>query len=94
MSESAFQFTDRYQAAGIPYPNSETMCQGPCEGMGVVPCREDDPDPILRARWQDAEHTATNQLDRARAFARGEPYDPTHFVRCPDCNGTGQRAVS
>lgn len=30
-------FTDRYQALGVPYPNPETMCKGRCEGTGVYP---------------------------------------------------------
>jgi hypothetical protein len=35
------EFTDRYKALGIPYPNLDTMCKGPCEGVGYYP--ENDP---------------------------------------------------
>ena len=35
--ETQITFTDRYAATGTPYPNPETMCEGQCEGMGVVP---------------------------------------------------------
>ena len=31
------QFTDRYKALGIPYPNQKTMCKGQCEGTGWYP---------------------------------------------------------
>lgn len=36
MSER-MEFTDRYQALGIAYPDPETMCKGDCEGIGVYP---------------------------------------------------------
>jgi len=38
------QFTDRYDALGIPQPDPETMCRGYCEGMGIVPV-------AVRAWW-------------------------------------------
>lgn len=31
------EFTDRYKALGIPYPDPETVCKGRCEGTGVYP---------------------------------------------------------
>ncbi len=34
------EFTDRYQALGIPYPDPETMCHGQCEGTGFYPIFE------------------------------------------------------
>ena len=37
---SEFEFTDRYKALGIPYPDPQTMCRGQCEGTGYYP--EDD----------------------------------------------------
>lgn len=33
----AIEFADRYSAMGIPRPDPETVCQGPCEGTGYVP---------------------------------------------------------
>ncbi len=38
---SEFEFTDRYKALGIPYPDPATMCKGLCEGIGYYP--ENDP---------------------------------------------------
>ena len=32
-----FEFFSRYEALGIPLPDSETMCEGDCEGVGLVP---------------------------------------------------------
>ena len=32
-----FEFTDRYRAMGIAYPDPETCCDGQCEGTGLVP---------------------------------------------------------
>ena len=54
MSEP-MDFTDRYKAIGIPYPDPETMCQGPCEGVGIYP--ENDP---ASALWREA-HTKPHE---------------------------------
>lgn len=34
-----FEFTDRYQVLGIPYPDPATICLGPCEGIGCFPVK-------------------------------------------------------
>ena len=31
------EYTDRYKAAGLAYPDPKTVCKGPCEGMGIYP---------------------------------------------------------
>lgn len=72
------QFVDRYSALGIPRPDPMTMCQGPCEGVGLVPVRSGDDDPELRRRWEEAEEK--NPAD-----------DGWHFVVCPSCEGTRLR---
>jgi hypothetical protein len=36
------EFTDRYSALGLPYPNAETVCNGQCEGLGVYPTYADN----------------------------------------------------
>lgn len=83
----------RYEALGISWPDPETMCLGQCEGTGVVPVygsdrkgepKEnevrpvDEPDPVLRALWLEAE-------------AKEPADDGWHFVVCPDCKGTRLR---
>ena len=72
------EFTDRYKALGIPYPNRETMCDGQCEGTGRVPIHKDDMDEPWHTLWLEAE--------------KASPADDKgwHFVKCPDCNGTGK----
>lgn len=76
-------FTDRYQAAGIPYPDAATVCQGQCEGMGCIPVRGDETDTRLLALWQ-----------AVHAKPHVEECDGWHFVTCPDCSGTGKRSLA
>jgi len=71
------EYTDRYEAIGMPPPDPETMCSGQCEGIGVVPVYEDDEDEVYRTLWQKAE-------------AKQHADDRCHFVKCPECNGTGK----
>lgn len=75
----SFEFTDRYQALGIPYPNPDTVCQGQCEGTGLVPIHKDEDDPVFKALWIEADKVATTD-------------DGWHFVKCPDCHGRGKKA--
>ena len=72
------QTTDRYQALGIPYPDPDTMCLGDCEGTGVVPIQDNDASDIYRKLWAEAE-------------AKSPADDGWHFVKCPDCGGTGKK---
>jgi len=71
------EWTDRYQALGIPYPDPETVCEGQCEGTGWVPIQRDDLGEPWRTLWLKAE--------------KENPTGVTHFVQCPDCNGTGKK---
>lgn len=72
-------FTCRYGDNINDLPDKYTMCRGPCEGMGVFPLKSDDQgEPGLRALWLEADAK--------------EPSDNGwHFVKCPDCSGTGLR---
>jgi hypothetical protein len=76
-----YEFTDRYQALGIPYPEPATMCKGQCEGTGFVPVAKDDTEEPFRTLWLEAE-------------AKEPSDDGWHFVKCPDCNGTGKRKIT
>lgn len=93
MAETEIVFTDRYQAAGIPYPDPETMCKGGCEGMGCFPAKADDPDETVRALW----HAAGDQTDFREKGERAEKGLPLEsewrFVTCRSCYGTGKRPV-
>ena len=89
-----FVFVDRYDALGMPHPDPETVCVGQCEGIGVVPVfcfsermpdrrmgvvpRRAETDPRLVQLWIEAE--------KIRPAADG-----WHFVKCPDCDGTGKK---
>ena len=73
---SKTEFTDRYKALGIPYPDPATVCVGQCEGTGFYP--ENDPDDNL---WIAAHSEKPHAHD----------CDGWHFVKCPDCGGTGKR---
>ncbi len=33
------EWSDRYQALGMPYPDPKTVCRGQCEGTGFVPTK-------------------------------------------------------
>jgi hypothetical protein len=72
-------YTDRYQALGIPYPDPETMCKGQCVGTGIVPISSADMEEPWRTLWLEAE--AKNKSD-----------DGWHIVKCPECGGTGKRS--
>lgn len=76
-SKQQIEITDRYKALGMPYPDAKTMCKGQCEGTGVVPIYRDETDPVFLALWGKAEKD--NPSD-----------DGYHFVKCPDCKGTGK----
>lgn len=73
-----YEFTDRYQALGIPYPGPGTMCKGQCEGTGYVPIAKNDDGQPWRDLWLKAEEKSPSD-------------DGYHFVVCPDCNGTGNK---
>lgn len=79
------EFTDRYHALGILYPNTETVCHGPCEGTGWVPISEEETDPVYRALAKEV-HITKCPFEYTRHQTK---CDGWHFVRCQDCNGTG-----
>lgn len=86
---------DRYTALGLPYPDPETICQGQCEGLGVVPIYFADNlpyDPMrVGVSYTDHEINYWKHLwDKAEAEAHAD--DGWHFVKCPECGGSGKRA--
>ena len=77
---SDLEFHSRYGGPDAPLPDPETMCTGQCEGMGWVPVNKDDPEEPWRTLWLEAEAENPNP-----------PGDDWHFVKCPDCGGTGRK---
>ena len=89
-TEAHIQYTDRY---GGPenQPDPKTICHGHCEGMGWIPVSmgiminrkaddvyvEDERDKELIRLWKEAE-------------AEKHAEDGWHFVKCPECGGTGK----
>ena len=102
----AFEFTDRYKALCVPYPDPETMCPGDCEGIGFYPLSR-FPTPRLKSRvaaWKLAHAKrcsingrlkslwkAVTRLDRIYLSMAMTRCDGWHFVRCEVCGGTGKR---
>lgn len=87
MRESGITPTDRYDALGIPHPDPNTMCQGQCEGSGTVPTYNPFPQPGKVFDPEDANEPWRSLWVAAEAEEHSE--DGWHFVKCPDCDGTG-----
>lgn len=92
-----YEFTDRYEALGIPPPDLTTMCTGQCEGVGVYPTKRPQV-PVAALRYDDVTLTASEVeearlWDEVHANSKHEdgPCDGWHFIRCSDCNGTGKK---
>ena len=93
-----FEFTDRYKALGIPYPDPETVCAGKCEGTGVYPVFDEigmtaQQRVRRQLRFVDPPENseADSRLWREAHLKADHVCDGWHFVKCPDCGGTGKR---
>ena len=79
------EFTDRYQATGIPYPD-ENSCDK-CEGMGVYPEKKETLN-------EEACKSPTGRLlIIGQKEKDGSPCkeDDYVFVQCPFCNGSRKK---
>lgn len=89
------QFTDRYEATGIPYPDPETMCRR-CEGMGFYPVMglgmhsNYDASFMTDDDFEDQEiwYEYHNRGNFIKRFIHKMRCDGWHFIKCPDCKGT------
>jgi len=88
LREAAAELTSGWlRGTGIPYPDSATMCPGPCEGIGRYPVRvAEGMDPNDLRDWL-ALHGEVCKNPRGGYFA----CDGWHFIVCRDCHGTGKR---
>lgn len=82
------EFVDRYMALGIPYPEPETVCKGQCEGTGFVPIQGGSLRGELRCEGNSEEPWRSLWLE---AEKKNPSDDGWHFVKCPDCGGTGKK---
>jgi hypothetical protein len=74
------RITDRYQALGMKNPGQK-CCKGQCEGTGWVPVHANERNPVFLALWRKSE-----QKKHAK--------DGWHFVKCPECKGTGKKQIN
>lgn len=74
MKRATIVCTDRYGGRKLKGP----VCRGQCEGLGVVPVKADDRNPVFRRLWLKAHK------------AKRHKCDGWHFVTCPRCGGTGK----
>lgn len=83
------EFVDRYSATGTPYPDPETMCLGPCEGMGVVPVVLQ---PVGEVRPAPESDPALVAAFLAAVEAGAKPDELGYvMVTCPTCKGSRLR---
>lgn len=98
LCESAgIEVSDRYTALGIGHPDPETVCQGQCEGTGYVPIDGCDFDPPLCGGCEGKCRSTVKEDEvwrepwlQAEVENPNKPGDSYHFVKCPDCGGTGK----
>lgn len=89
------EIIDRYSAAGIDYPDPKTVCGGDCEGMGIIPV-------FMKGAVIDHEHGVLNCISEGsekdpaliklwmEAEKKEKSKDGYHFVKCPECDGSGE----
>ncbi len=90
---SDIEFTDRYKAMGIPYPDPKTMCKGHCEGTGVYPMfilvQHPKSDLVNLPSREYAEEEKQFWIEEHQRCKGTNNCDGWHFIKCSDCNGTG-----
>jgi hypothetical protein len=85
MEQPTIEFTDRYQATGIPYPD-ENSCSD-CDGMGCYPVKAEE----LNRRT--VESPTRRLLVIGQTEEDGSPMEDDGWiiVQCPICNGTRKK---
>lgn len=81
-------FTDRYLAAGTPYPNCWTGCRV-CEGLGLYPIEFSEWEELERAEEGQPPIFPQHTEDGGRETF--PPADGWLFAFCKECNGTGRQ---
>lgn len=100
-------FSSRYDALGIDISDTDKICDGLCEGTGVIPVKRDNSDPELRKRWREAHANAHSWsliislvilrlregkfVWAVKTIKDGRKCDGHHVVTCPLCEGSGMK---
>lgn len=81
------EFTDRYKATGIPYPD-ENSCNE-CEGMGLYPLQKE------RLNEKTCESPNGRLVIIGQKEKDGTPCreDEWVFVQCPVCEGSRKKKI-
>ena len=85
------EYNDRYSVMGIGRPDPETMCSGQCEGTGLIPVWMTTPGARMDCRPDESETDETLKNLWLEAEKKEKTNDGYHFVKCPDCGGSGKR---
>ena len=88
------EFVNRYDLLEMPQPDIKAMCQGQCEGTGMVPVfRNEGKINVEGARVPDAENDAEGPWRDLwdEAEAKSPSGDGWQFVKCPSCRGIRKR---
>lgn len=70
------KFTSRYGENTLPI-DPKNVCKGHCEGTGWVPIYKDETREPFKTLWVEAEAAYSSA-------------DGWHFVKCPECKGSGK----
>lgn len=79
------EFTDRYKATGIPYPD-ENSCDS-CEGMGLYPIRAEE---LNKGACKSPEGKLL-VIGQKEEDGKPSPDDGYLFVQCPICKGSRKK---
>lgn len=89
------EFFSRYEALGIPLPDPETVCEGACEGTGWVPVYFPEGDHRGPEVFRVSTPTKEDYENYHQLWLEAESKEPAddgwHFLKCPDCKGTGKQ---
>lgn len=80
--------TDRY-GGPANWPDPNTVCDGPCEGMGVYPAYSPKHD-TKRETTDPQAMSGTDDTAAIEAAGKTPDDDGWAFLTCPDCGGTGK----
>ncbi len=87
-----FEVSSRYGDGQDAIPDRANICNGPCEGMGVVPVymRKGDRTTGSCIPADESDQELISLWEKAEVEKLGDGGDGWHFVECGECQGTGK----